>query len=54
MLWWSNRVSQKGWDCEDDATQEPKLNKYDDFKLDFLILHSMEYFDALLNDEAQK
>ena len=32
------------------TTQGPKLN----LKFEFWFLHSMEYFDSLLNDKAQK
>ena len=34
--------------------KRPKTDKYDDFKLDFLFLHLIEYFDGVLNDQAQK
>ena len=37
MLWKSNRVSQKRWDCKEDVTQGSKLNKYDDLMLDGLL-----------------
>ena len=43
------KVTHKGWDCKDD----PKLLKYDDLKLNVLVLHSIEYFDGLINDCAQ-
>ena len=32
---------------------DPKLKKYDDLKLEFWF-HFMEYFDGLLNGQAQK
>ena len=32
----------------------PKTKKYDDLKLGFLFLHSIEYFHGLLNDWAEK
>ena len=37
------RVTHKEWDCKDDQ----KLLKYDDLKLDFWFLHSIEFFDGL-------
>ena len=39
-------ITRTGWD--------PKLEKYDNLKLDFWLMHLMEYFDGLLNNEAQK
>ena len=45
-------LPKKSWNCKDD----PKLLKYDNLKLAFWFLHSIEtgYYDGLLNNFAQK
>ena len=35
---------------DETAEDDPKLENYDDLQLDFWFLHSIEYFDVLIND----